>query len=69
MEIKEILKIFCSTTGLTIKWKKSYFHFANIPYSSLYQIKGIFPHTFLPLSSGLNYLGYHLKPDSYKPSD
>jgi hypothetical protein len=69
IEIKEILNIFCSATGLTINWNKSSFHFANIPCSSLDQIKGIFPYTFLPLSSGLNYLGYHLKPDSYKPSD
>jgi hypothetical protein len=29
-EIKEILNIFCSATGLTINWNKSSFHFANI---------------------------------------
>jgi hypothetical protein len=69
IEIKEILNIFCSATGLTINWNKSSFHFANIPCPTLDQIKGIFPYTFLPLSSGISYLGYHLKPDSYKPTD
>jgi hypothetical protein len=69
IEIKEILHNFCSATGLTINWDKSIFHFANIQPALLDQIKGIFPHTFSPLSSGLNYLGYHLKSDSYKPSD
>jgi hypothetical protein len=69
IEIKEILHLFCIATGLTINWDKSSFHFANIPCTTLDQIKDIFPFTFVPLTTGLNYLGYHLKPDSYKPSD
>jgi hypothetical protein len=68
-EIKEILKIFCSSTGLSINWEKSTFHFANLQHQTLNQLKGIFPHTFTHLSSGLKYLGYFLKEDSYKLAD
>jgi hypothetical protein len=55
IEIKEILLNFCKATGLTINWDKSTFHFANLHQQSLDQIKGIFPYSFTPLSSGLNY--------------
>jgi hypothetical protein len=68
-EIKEILKIFCSATGLSINWEKSTFHFANLQQQTLDQLKGIFPYTFTHLSSGLKYLGYYLKADSYKLAD
>jgi hypothetical protein len=67
--INEILKLFCSATRLSINWDKSSFHFANLQQQSLDQLKGIFPYTFSHLSSGLNYLGYFLKSDSYKPGD
>jgi hypothetical protein len=52
-----------------INWDKSTFHFENLHQTILDQIKGIFPQSFSPLSSSLKYLGYHLKSDSYKPSD
>jgi hypothetical protein len=68
-EISEILKIFCSATGLSINWEKSSFHFANLQQQSLEQLKGIFP-ILSPISlPGLNYLGYFLKADSYKLAD
>jgi hypothetical protein len=35
LEIKDILHIFCSATGLLINWNKSTFHFANINQSIL----------------------------------
>lgn len=60
IEIKKILHNFYSATSLIINWDKSTFHFSNIHLTSLDQIKGIFPYTFSLLSSGLNYLGYHL---------
>jgi hypothetical protein len=68
-EINEILKTFCNATGMSINWEKSTFHFANLQQQNLYQLKGIFPYTFTHLSTGLKYLGYFLKDDSYKPMD
>jgi hypothetical protein len=68
-EINEILKTFCSAMGLSINWEKSTFHFANLQQQNLDQLKGIFPYTFTHLSTGLKYLGYFLKVDSYKPTD
>jgi hypothetical protein len=55
--------------GLSINWEKSTFHYANLHQQSLDQLKGIFPYSFSHLSSGLKYLGYFLKADSYKPTD
>jgi hypothetical protein len=69
MEIKEILKIFCSASSLAINWEKSTFHFANLQQQTLNQLKGIFPHTFTHISAGFKYLGYFLKADSYKMAD
>jgi hypothetical protein len=68
-EINEILKIFCSTMDLSINWEKLTFHFANLQQQTLDKIKGIFPYSFTHLSSGLKYLGYSLKSDSYKLTD
>jgi hypothetical protein len=68
-EINEILKIFCSATGLLINWEKSSFYFANLQQQYLEQLKGIFPYSFSHLSYDLNYLGYFLKADSYKLAD
>jgi hypothetical protein len=68
-EIKEILKIFCSATGLMINWTKSTFHYANLHEQALEQLKGIFPYSFVHLSVGFKYLGYIIKVDSYKTTD
>jgi hypothetical protein len=68
-EINEILRLFCSATGLSINWNKSTFHFANLQQQTLEHLRGIFPYSFTHLSVGLTYLGYFLKVDSYKPSD
>lgn len=69
LEIKEFLHKFYNATGLLINWEKSTFLHANLQLPNLDKIKGLFPYTFSPLSSGLNYLGYHLNSNSYKPSD
>jgi len=68
-EIKEILKTFCCATGLSINWEKSTFHFANLQQQILDKLKDIFPYTFTHFSTGLKYLGYYLKADSYKLAD
>jgi hypothetical protein len=63
------LKIFCSATGLQINWSKSTFHHANLQEQELDLLKDIFPHSFIHLSTGLQYLGYFIKADHYKNSD
>jgi hypothetical protein len=55
--------------SLLINWDKLTFHFANLYQQTLDQLKGIFLYSFTHLSFGLNYLGYFLKSDSYKPTD
>jgi hypothetical protein len=69
MEITNLLKLFCNATGLTINWRKSTFHHANLLDQTITQLKSLLPHNFVPLSEGFKYLGYLLKADSLKPSD
>jgi hypothetical protein len=64
-----ILHTFSSATGLQINWSKSTFHYANLREQSLTQLKELFPHNFVQLSEGFNYLGYFIKADSYKIAD
>jgi hypothetical protein len=69
MEIKDILKTFCSASGLLINWAKSTFHFASLQDHSLELLKDLFPYNFVHLSEGFKYLGYFIKVDSYKATD
>jgi hypothetical protein len=68
-EIKYILNIFCSASGLKINWTKSTFHYARIQGASLEIFKDVFPYNVVDLSEGFRYLGYFLKDDSYKALD
>lgn len=69
IEIKQILSTFCCTSGFSINWYKSSFHYDNLQQQDFNQLKGIFPHSFTHILAGLKYLGYHLKAYSYKPAD
>jgi hypothetical protein len=68
-EIKEILLIFCSASGLLINWTKSTFYYVGIQGETLGNLKEIFPYNFDDLSKGFRYLGYFLKVDAYKTVD
>ena len=68
-EIDKLLKIFYFATGLQNNWTKSTFHHANIHDQDLDLLKGIFPHSYIHLSQGFQYLGYYIKADHYKALD
>jgi hypothetical protein len=68
-EISRILLVFCSASRLQINWTKSTFHFANLQAQPLEQLKVLFPHNFIHLSSGFKYLGYYIKAYHYKAID
>jgi hypothetical protein len=69
MEIKDILKTFCSASSSLINWAKSNFHFFHLQDHSLELLKDLFPYNFVHLFEGFEYLGYFIKVDSYKATD
>jgi hypothetical protein len=68
-EIKEILLIFFSASGLLISWTKSTFYYDGIQGETLGNLKEFFPYNFEDLAKGFQYLGYFLKADAYKTVD
>jgi hypothetical protein len=68
-EINKILDVFCSATGLMINVQKSTFLHFGVHQGTLEYLKDLFHYNFNDLSEGFRYLGFFLKPDSYKVED
>jgi hypothetical protein len=68
-EIHRILGVFCGASGLLINVQKSTFLHYGVAEDTLDNLKEVFQYNFIALSEGFRYLGYFLKPDSYKVED
>ena len=64
-----ILDTFCSATGMSISLDKSVILHHNIPDSELLCLSRSIPYRMSPITQGLTYLGYFLKPHSHKIRD
>jgi hypothetical protein len=65
-EINDLLKIFCSASGMKVNLTKSTFHYFGIQGEILEKFKEAFPYNFVDLSEGFRYLRYFLKAEKYK---
>ena len=62
---KELLDLFCSTTGMKISNDKSSFLYNDIDEHMKEYISSLLPFKMEPLSVGFKYLGYYIKPLGY----
>jgi hypothetical protein len=69
IEISNILSVFCRASGLRINVQKSTFLHTGVQQETLDELNVLFNFDFKDLSEGFKYLGYFLKPDSYKAED
>jgi hypothetical protein len=69
IEINNILSVFCRASGLRINVQKSAFLHSRSSTGNSRSIKRIISLHYKDLSEGFKYLGYFLKPDSYKAED
>jgi hypothetical protein len=68
-KIQKILQVFCLASGLVINIQKSTILHAGVDTGSLQRIVNALSYPCKDLSSGFKYLGYLLKPGSYKAMD
>ena len=68
-EINKILDGFCSATDLMINVQKSTSLHSEVQQGTLEYLKELFQYNFNDLSEGFTYLGFFLKPNSYKVED
>jgi hypothetical protein len=68
-KIQNILLVFCRASGLVINVQKFVFLHFGVPLETLTILKDLYQYSFKELSVGFRYLGYFLKPDSYKVED
>jgi hypothetical protein len=68
-EIADLLSVFIRASRLEINLSKSTFHYSGLQGDLLEQFKELFPYNFMDLNSGFQYMGYYLKPSSYKIED
>jgi hypothetical protein len=68
-EIFNVLNSFCSVSGLKINYQKSIFLATGVRDAFLLELKSLFGFDFRDLVAGFNYLGYYIKPSSYKAKD
>jgi hypothetical protein len=69
VKIQEILHVFCRASGLVINVQKSIFLHSGVPSKNLQCLKDLLLYPCKELSLGFKYLGYLLKPGSYKTND
>jgi hypothetical protein len=69
MTLNSILSKFCSATGMIINQHKSVFLVQNIDPNLQQNLKAIFNIKIVSIDQGMKYLGFNLKPNSYKVSD
>jgi len=60
-EINDLLKIFCSASGMKVNLTKSTIHFFGIQGEILEKFNEAFPYNFVDLSEGFRYVRYFLK--------
>jgi hypothetical protein len=68
-EINKILDVFCSATSLMINVQKSNSLHSGVQQGTLEYLKELFQYNFNDLLEGFTYLGFFLKPNSYKVED
>jgi hypothetical protein len=67
--ILDILRAYCSVSGLCINSSKTIVHYWGLEDLELELLKAILPFSFVDLNSGFKYLGYLLKPGAAKADD
>jgi hypothetical protein len=68
-EISFVLTLFCSVSGLKINFQKSFFLATGVRDALMLELKSLFGFDFRDLAAGFHYLGYFIKPSSYKAKD
>jgi hypothetical protein len=68
-EIKCIIQLFCSASGLKVNLDKSTVHFSGLEEADLIPFKQLLPYKFTALDKGFKYLGYFLKAGHQKIED
>jgi len=63
------LELFGRVIGMHINGKKSTISSHLMDEEEIGNYKELFPYVFIPFDEGLNYLGFHLKPNIYKKED
>jgi hypothetical protein len=69
IEISNILSVFCRASGLRINVQKSTFLHTGVQQENIDESNVLFNFDFKYLSEGFKYMGYFLKPYSYKVED
>ena len=64
-----ILDSFCLASSISISLDKSVLLHHNIPDSELLSLTSTIPYKLSPITQGLSYLGFFIKPLSYKTRD
>jgi hypothetical protein len=67
--ILDILRAYCSVSGLCINSSKTSVHYWGLEDLDLEHLKAILPFSFANLNLGFKYLGYILKPGAAKDDD
>ena len=62
---KDVLDLFCSTSGMSISMEKSSFLYSEVDVQTRDSIASILPFKMEALIEGFKYLGYRLKPLGY----
>lgn len=68
-QLSDIIKLFCSASGMELSFNKSSFMFHNMEENVLHHISIIFPYGMSPIENGFKYLGFYIKPNLYRISD
>jgi len=66
---KIILNLFCSAIGMKVNMEKSYLILNHCVKEKESSFANTFQAQRKPLSEGLKYLGFNLKPDNYRKED
>jgi hypothetical protein len=66
---KNILNLYCSATRMKVNMEKSCLILNHCAEAEESSFANIFPSQRKPLSKGLKYLGFNLKPDNYRKED
>ena len=69
LAFESLLDCFCKASGMCINADKSCLLFHNFSDACLVDFKAAMPYNILPLQLGITYLGYQLKPLSYRVAD
>jgi hypothetical protein len=69
LTLKSILSKFCSATGMIVNCHKSVFLVQNIDLNLKLSLTSVFNIKIECLDQGMKYLGFFLKPNSYRVND